>query len=108
MPGPAPTRAAFKPRLDLTLVAFAVAGAAIAALLPARMPTDGRYTLAISHGQDLRLAGRNETAGAPPDAGARVLSCRRVVSVGPVDVGTRCRPGEPKPTATGHATAAAD
>lgn len=107
MSGPTP-KSAFKPRLDLTLVAFALAGVAIAALLPARTPSDGRYALAISNGHELRLAGRSKTSGTPPDAGARLLSCRRVVSVGPVDVGARCRPGEPKPSAIGQTTAAAD
>lgn len=113
MPSTQPTREpmfrnGFKPRLDLTLVAFALAGVAVAAVLPQRIPADGRYALAISHGDDLRLAGRAESAGTLPDPGARVLSCKRVVSVGPVDVGARCRPGELKPVAGGQTTAAAD
>ena len=107
-PRAASTTAGFKLRLDVTLVAFAIAGAAVAMLLPQRAPIDGRYALAISHGQDLRLAGRANTADTQPDPSARVLSCRRVVSVGPVDFGARCRPGDGKPAANGQATASAD
>lgn len=116
MPSTATTRTpsirmGFKPRLDLTLVAFAVAGAAVAALPPLRtsaVPQEGRYALAISNGGDLRLAGGGDAQGALPDPAARVLSCRRVVSVGPMDVGARCRAAKEQTAGRGQATAAAD
>ncbi|MEQ1718924.1 MAG: hypothetical protein ABL907_23560 [Hyphomicrobium sp.] len=106
---------AFKPRLDMTLVAFAIAGMAVAALQPARPPSAAsgdRYALAISHGEDLKLAATavRRTAGIPVGAstttpsgrgadaalepGTRVLACRRVISVGPLDLGARCKPAD--------------
>lgn len=108
MPSTQTIRAGFKPRLDMTLVAFALAGAAVAALMPQKAQLEGRYALAIAHGEDLRLASGAGAAGWPPDAGARVLSCKRVISVGLVDVGARCQPGETKTPPLGQATAAAD
>ena len=107
MPSPPTPRTGFRPRLDVTLVAFALASAAVAALLPQRSPVDRRYALAISHGDDLRLAGSTSAAGPLADPSIRVLSCRRVVSVGPVDVGARCRPEEPRADIADQ-TAAAD
>lgn len=101
-------RAVIKPRLDLTLLAFALIGATVAALSPQRPQSEGRYALAIAHCEDLRLASGTDINGSPPEAGARVLSCKRVVSVGAVGVGTRCQPGEAKPAPLGQATAAAD
>lgn len=102
------TPLAFRPRLDMTLLAFALAGIAVAALLPQRAPpadSGGRYALAISHGDDLKLAATAGRAAAsvraiaPEDAtadlGARVLACRRVISVGPLDVGARCKSSDP-------------
>lgn len=85
-----------RPRLDLTLVAFAAAGAAVALLVPPRAPATapgGAYALAISAGDDLKLAA-TAAAGSALDAPAhaRVLACRRVMSVGPVDIGARCKP----------------
>lgn len=117
---PAQPPRAFRPRLDVTLLAFALAGIAVAALLPQRAPpadSGGRYALAISHGDDLKLAataGRatasvlaiapaNAISDATPDLGARVLACRRVISVGPLDVGARCKSAER--AATGSAPA---
>ncbi len=114
----------------MTLLAFALAGIAVAALLPQRSPpadSGGRYALAISHGDDLKLAataGRaaanvmaiapeDATADATPDLGARVLACRRVISVGPLDVGARCKSSDPAaarsaPAGMAQASAAAD
>lgn len=116
MPSSSTTRDAthrngFRPRLDLTLVAFAVAGAAVAAMQPLRTyagPQEGRYALAISNGGDLRLAAGAGANGAVVEPAARVLSCRRVVSVGPLDVGARCRTATDQPAGRGQTTAAAD
>lgn len=108
MPRTTMNRAVVKPRLDVTLLAFALIGAALATLLPQRPHLEGRYALAIAHGEDLRLASGTTVSGTPPEAGARVLSCKRVVSVGSVGVGARCQPGEAKPAPLGLATAAAD
>lgn len=81
----------------MTLLAFAGAGLAVALLLPSRTPpqtASPSYALAISSGIDLRLAGRHAAAGTTSVApGARVLACRRVVSLGALDIGARCRQG---------------
>jgi hypothetical protein len=84
-----------RPRLDLSLLTFALAGLAAALLMPVRDPVatqPGRYALAIAHGDDLKLAAKSAIAIAiEAPATARVLSCRNVVSVGPLDIGSRCR-----------------
>lgn len=81
-------------RLDLTLATFAVMGSVIAILLPDRAPAADApvsYAIAISTGSDLKLA--DPTSSVAPSAQAgRVLACRRMVSVGSLEIGTRCKP----------------
>lgn len=106
-----PASAGFRPRLDLTLVAFAAAGAAIAAWAPIGQrdgAPSGRYAIAISNGDELRLAAGRREAAQPADPGARVLSCRRVVSLGPLDVGARCRTADEHADGHRQTAAAAD
>ncbi len=81
-------------RLDVMLVAFAAAGGLATLLLPEPAPAArGRqvYTLAIATGDDLRLA-RSSAVGESDFTARRALACRRILSMGPVDVGTSCRP----------------
>lgn len=93
------------PRLDLTLVAFAAAGIAVATLMPPRadlMAEKGSagasnvksYAIAISAGDAMTLAAGSATVGAA-EPGGRVLACRHVLSFGPLDIGQRCKPSSP-------------
>lgn len=86
------------PRLDVTLVAFAMAGLVVGTLAPrgevAANAADSAksYAIAIASGDAMTLATDRATSG---DAGSRVLACRHVFSVGFIDIGQRCKPSAP-------------
>ncbi|PPD28023.1 MAG: hypothetical protein CTY20_11790 [Hyphomicrobium sp.] len=85
------------PRLDVTLVAFAMAGLVVGTLAPrgevaADVADSAKsYAIAIASGDAMTLATDHATA-ASGDAGSRVLACRHVFSVGFIDIGQRCKP----------------
>lgn len=96
-----------RPRLDLTLLGFALAGLAVALLLPRPDNASGSqssYALAITAGDRLRLeetdrptaqtavthGSRLPLAGSAVEPVARVLACRNVLSVGAIDIGAGC------------------
>lgn len=96
-----------RPRLDLTLLSFALAGLAVALLLPPSNDTSGSpgsYALAITAGDHLRLeetsllptgtpaqGSRQPLTGTTVAPVARVLACRNVLSVGAVEIGAGCK-----------------
>ncbi len=88
------------PRIDVTLVAFAMAGIAVGTLAPrgdvAANAADSTksYAIAIASGDAMTLATDRATATSG-DAGSRVLACRHVFSVGFIDIGQRCKPSAP-------------
>lgn len=96
-----------RPRLDFSLLLFALTGLGIALLVPegprGTPARPGSYAIAISTGDELRLATRGGgtadsamqdlgTATAPPPA-QRVLACSNVMSLGALDIGARCSSG---------------
>lgn len=107
-----------RPRLDFSLLLFALTGLGIALLVPegprGTPARPGSYAIAISTGDELRLATRGGgtadsamqdlgTAAAPAQ---RVLACSNVMSLGALDIGARCSSGRGRTAAAAPSDAA--
>lgn len=88
------------PRLDFTLLVFALTGLGLALLVPqgpsGKPARPGSYAIAITSGDDLKLSARSATSAVQEldsPASQRVLACSNVMSVGGLDIGARCTSG---------------